>query len=127
MSSIISFFRKIEKIEDAVKIIKKCSILFAVAGALESILGLLFLPHIFYTGVINLLLGGLLFFVNTRSVGMVVFLWSLVPFISEFTVKISLGEFCYVIFTAALSVIGLRAFLATLKLHKLLFPEEEKV
>ena len=117
------FWRKIETPQNAVKIIKICAMIFMAMGAFEFVMSL-FLPHIRYPALINLVLGGILYFVNSTSVGLVIFLWSLVPVIGEITLKMSFLEVCHAFLAMALAVIGCRAYLATKKLHRLLFPEE---
>jgi len=117
------FWRKIETPENAVKIIKICALIFIALGVFELIMSL-FLPHIRTPSIINILLGAALYFINSTSVGLIIFLWSLVPAIGELTFRMTFFEVCHAILAMALAVVGCRAYLATKKLHRLLHPEE---
>ena len=122
----LQFWRKIEKPENAVKTIKIYALIFMAVRTFELIMSI-FLPHIRYPALINLTLGSGLYFINSTSVGIVIFLWSLVPVIGEITFKMTFLEVCHAFLAMGLAVIGCRAYLATKKLHRLLFPEEYEV
>ncbi|MDX2165154.1 MAG: hypothetical protein SFW07_07045 [Gammaproteobacteria bacterium] len=120
------FFKKCETIEANETLIQSCAILFSLFGLIEIILGL-FVPRVVFPGLLTAALGGILYIADIPSVGMVCFLWAVMPTLGAFTTRFGINfiESVYAIFTLAPLLIGFRAYLATRHLNVLRFPDED--
>jgi hypothetical protein len=120
------FFKKCDTIEDAEALTLSCAILFTLAGLVEIVLGF-FMKHVIFPGLLTAILGGLLCIADIPSVGMVCFLWALMPVLGAFSTRFGINfiESFYAIFTIAPLAFGFRAFLSTRRLYALRFPEED--
>lgn len=120
------FLYQITEPSQAIFILKKCAIIFIIAGILEILIGLLVMRHVLFPGILNLILGLLLYFFQTYSLGFTLFIWPLVPLIGAFTNGwgVNFQESCYAILTLSLALIGTAIFLVSLRLNRLLYPPE---
>ena len=120
------FFKKCDTIEEAETLTLSCAILFTLAGLVEIVLGL-FMKHVVFPGLLTAALGGILCIADIPSVGMVCFLWAIMPTLGAFTSRFGINviESFYAIFTLAPLALGFRAFLSTRRLYALRFPDED--
>ena len=120
------FFKKCETIETAETLVQSCAILFVIAGLIEIIFGI-FIKQVVFPGILTAVLGGVLYLIDIPSVGMVCFLWAIMPALGAFTTRLGVNVFesLYALFTLAPLFIGFRAYMATRRLNQLRFPDEE--
>ena len=97
-----------------------------MAGLVEIALGL-FMKHVVFPGILTAALGAVLCIADIPSVGMVCFLWAIMPALGAFTTRFGINfiESVYAIFTLVPLFLGFRAFLSTRRLHALRFPDED--
>ncbi|HEV2613202.1 MAG TPA: hypothetical protein VGV92_00665 [Gammaproteobacteria bacterium] len=111
----LAFFGPAETPADARLVLKVCAIALCCLGMLSAVVGAIFAQPLLLTGLYCFAYAPLIYFIRNSTVTLVCFLWSLINIVIVM-------HHSYVVLPVLMSIMLIRAMLATSAWHKLTEP-----